>query len=466
MKNIILITIDSLRADHIGCLGYDKKLTPNLDKLAKDGVLFTQAFSYGPTTFASIPPLLTSTPMIPYYNCFSNNKHEIKNLNGGLKKYKELTTNLFKLKPTIANSLQRCGYDTAAFHSNPYLSRYYGYGMDFSHFDDTYGKYGFMKRIREKIKIILVSEKIDHFIKRLYFLLTRDEIPFERAIKINTKAISWLKKKKPNFFFIWLHYMDTHVPYKPPGKFRTEIGDLKTSELNRILLSNEEISESELSQIVELYDGCIKYVDQSINSLLNELDDMELLKNTIVVITADHGEEFRDHGGFLHIETKLYDELIHVPLIIYSTEYQNITIDEPVSLIDIAPTIMDMLNLNKVKSFQGKSLIPIINGEKSTGIISQGGIHEMGKDLRMIIAYRTKRWKYILDKIRGKEELYDIKDDPEETKNLNTINMKVTQELRSFILEHMSNQYKQIDNDLKKEKIKGKIQKLKVAKTI
>ena len=262
--------------------------------------------------------------------------------------------------------------------------------------------------------------------------------------------------------------MDTHVPYKPPKYFRPEISSSKMSDLNRKLLSKEEISEEELSQIIKLYDGGIKYVDHSIKSLFDDLNDMNLLEDTIIIITADHGEEFKDHGNFLHIETKLYDELLHVPLMIYGTKYTNITIDEPVSLIDIAPTIIDLLNLNAVKTFQGKSLIPIAEGAKTLGAISHGmGSLELDSDLKMIVAYRTKRWKFILDKMRDREELYDITKDSKETENLHIVRKDIAKDLKSIILEHISQQHKLVTSDTKKEVIKKKIRKIRrIEKTV
>lgn len=460
MKNVILITIDSLRADHLGSLGYHKKLTPNLDKIAKDGILFTQAFSYGSTTSISILPLLTSMPVIPYYSgLFKNEK--MASLEDITKNYKELGIFFLKLKPTIAGVLKHYGYETAAFNSNPYLSKYFGFGKDFTHFDDgSFYEHGYTKIIERKIKkILVVNKKIESF-ARFLLCLTYQKVPFERAEDINKKAISWVMEKKPEKFFLWLHYMDTHIPYIPPKDFHN-LSNFKVSDLNRKVLDNENVSKSELNQIIKLYDGCINYVDSSIKSLLDDLSDRRLLDDTIVIITADHGEEFKDHGGFMHIESKLYDELLHVPLIIYGANYSNVTIDEPVSLIDIAPTITDLLNLNSPRTFQGKSLIPIIKGTKSTGIISQGGHHGMNSNaIKMMVAYRTRRWKYILDE-RGGEELYDIKEDPKETKNLSVIQKDVAELIKSGILYNLSHQHKLVESDMKKEDLKKKIGKLR-----
>jgi len=467
--NVILITVDSLRADHIGALGCAKNTTPNLDGIAERGILFTNAFSYGSTTFTSIPPMLTSSPLISYYyfhEFYETEKRAMK-LHESLDRYKELVTRLFELKVTITGILREQGYETAAFHSNPYLSRYYGYGKDFSHFDDSFGVYNLRKKIGEKIKIALMCSGADKLAKRLYFLIRRNAIPYERAETINKEAISWLRTKKNEKFFVWLHYMDTHAPYKPPKDFRHEISSLKMSDINRKILSKEDVSDSELRQLIDLYDGSIKYVDYSIKCLMDELDEMKILDDTIIIITADHGEEFRDHGKFLHVETRMYDELIHVPLIIYNSEY-HATVDEAVSLIDIAPTIIDMLDLPTAETFQGRSLIPIVKGEKRSGVISEGVVsHGLDDKLEIIAAYRTKRWKYILNKINDREELYDMKEDPKETKNLYGVERDIAEDLKFRILEHFSHQQKLVAKDMEKEKLKGRIKKLRgVEKTI
>lgn len=465
--NVILITIDCLRADHLGSSGYVKKLTTNLDEFAEKGVLFSHAFSYGPNTPTSVPPMLTSSPFLPYYYAFYETKNAPMKLHEGLERYKKLITSLFKYKSTIAGALREHGYQTATFHSNPLLSRYYGFGAGFSYFDDSFSTSGIRKysEMREKIKVILSSSKrLTNLAGRVYYLIYRNEVPYERAEAINKKAISWLRSKENEKFFLWLHYMDTHVPYKPIKDFRPPISSVKMSALNRKILNDENISEGEMNQIIELYDGSIKYVDHAIKHLLDELDAMKILEDTIVVITADHGEEFKDHGNLYHTPTKLYDELIHVPLIIYNSEFHGTVIDEPVSLIDIAPTIMSMLDLPNVKTFQGRSLIPIIKGKKSYGIISQGmGSQGLDDNLKMIVAYRTKRWKYILDTVRNRKELYDMKRDPKETKNLYEVERDVAKELESRTMELISYQQKMVAMDMEKERVRGRIKKLREA---
>lgn len=452
-KNVILITVDALRADHLSALGYAEKTTPNLDKIAKEGVLFTRAFSYGSSTHTAILPMLMSSPFIPYY-LHGLDGIETVSMSEGLERYREIVTKLIKLKVTIAGALREHGYETAAFHSNPYLTRYYGYGEGFSHFDDSFGKYGNGKKMMERVKVALsMSRRLENLAKRLYFLIYRNEIPYERAEVINEKAISWLKAKNPKKFFMWLHYMDTHIPYKPPKDFRPPINSLKMSELNRKILNKEDIFENELSQLIGLYDGSIRYVDYAIKHLIEELKEMKMLEGTIVFITADHGEEFKEHGDFIHRTTKLYDELIHIPLIIYNSEHRA-TVDAPVSPLDIAPTIMDMLNLPTVKTFQGKSLIPIIEDkrDKNFAVMSQGW------DVNgLIVAYMTRKWKYILNEAKNSRELYDIEEDPEERENLYEMERAIAEDLELKILEHISHQKKVVATDMEKERIMRKI---------
>lgn len=449
--NIILITVDCLRADHLSSLGYAEKTTPNLDRFAKEGVLFTRAFSFGSCTPTSVVPLLLSSPAVMYYLHGST-----KTGDAWLDRYRETVRMLNGLKISLPGALRMQGYETAAFHSNTFLSRYYGFGEGFSHFDDSFSTYGVKKhsKMREKGRVMLIRNRtLYKLARRIYSLIYSNAVPYERAGTINEKVVSWLKMKKPDKFFVWIHYMDAHVPYKPPKDFRPPISSVKMSNLSRKIMNKEDISDSELKQLMELYNGGIKYVDHEIKHLIDELDEMKILEDTIIIITADHGEEFGEHEGFIHSPVKLYDELIHVPLIIHNSGYCG-TIDEPVSLIDIAPTIMDVLNLPNVKTFQGKSLIPIINGKGNYGIVSEGLEPDGGK---MVVAYRTKGWKCILDEVRNKKELYNIEEDPKETNNLYEVKRDIAEDLESKILVHISHQRKLVGMDVERERIRRRI---------
>jgi len=465
MKNVIFITIDSLRADHLSCLGYHRKTTPNLDNLAKEGVLFKNAISCGPDTPTSIVPLLTSTYILTYVI-----------INAGLNKSKTraeeferigaITSEIYRNRITIAEILKDSGYVTAAFHSNPFLSRHFYFGKGFDYFYDSFSSSGRFRKyaIKSKIEEILKKNiQLYNFAKNIYNRMHSNNIPYERAEIINKKAISWLKKHKKQFF-VWIHYMDVHFPYKPPKRFQLyfrskPMNNLEMTRLNyKMIHKPEEISENDMRDIIDLYDGEIRYVDYAIKLLLDELSEMNILNDTFIIITADHGEEFGEHGDFAHHHAKLYDEIIRVPLIISNSEYRNVEIDEPVSLLDVAPTILDLLGIPKNESFQGRSLVPIIRGErKSSGVISEG----LQKGKRSI-SYRTKEWKYIFNEVGAQRELYNIECDPKEKKNLYEKEREKAREFELKIKKHLLKQEK-IAKGLtrEKEKIKRKVGELK-----
>lgn len=472
-KNVILITIDSLRCDHLSCLGYHKNTTPNLDQMADEGVLFTNAISCGPDTPSSIAPLLTSTyvlqPLVTHGGIDKLKKliaDEPNKIKSRLKEFEmigAMTFEIYNDKTTIHKILKNNGFNTAAFHSNPFLSRYSNLGKSFDYFYDSFSNLGGTRKHKIRLRKFLENNiKLFTFIKNLYNKVRSDNTPYDRAETINKKAITWLENYNSNFF-VWIHYMDVHFPYKPLKKFQNifrsqSINNLEMSKLNyKMTHQPEEMSEHEIKDIIDLYDAEIRYVDHAIRSLINELDDMNILDETLIIITADHGDEFRDHGDFIH-NAKLYDELIKVPLIIYNSAYKNIKFEDTISLLDISPTILDFFDIPIPKTFQGNSIIPLLDGgRKSSGVISES----LGKG-KLNISYRTHDWKFILNDITGKNELYNLRKDPEEKINLIDIEKERGREFELKIREHISKHEKNVGKlQNGKERTKMKIRKLK-----
>lgn len=436
-KNVLLITIDSLRADHVSCLGYHRETTPNIDQLAQTGFLFTQAIANGSSTPTSFLSLLTSSYPSMY----------------------RYTPHISEARTTIAEVLRANGYRTAAFHSNPYLSRYYGYDRGFDTFEDfMFTKAGQMrlKLTTGEIKLnkakvtkraINIQMKPTFFIKSMYVtvggfihnklaLFKPLPTPYERADLINEKAVSWLKKQRSKFF-LWVHYMDAHFPYQPSTEYLRQIKVKRITkaqikklceQMNRNILDrSEQVSQRNSRKLLDLYDGEVRYTDNAIGCLLTELGKVGVYDDTLIIITADHGDEFNEHGELGH-SAKLYDELLRVPLIIkWPGSHGCTVIDQQVQLLDIAPTILDFLGLEKPKAFQGSSLIPLMEGKGKegvnlTGVISEtvhnkGTVPTDGKGKRLT-SYRTKEWKYIIDEETGQSELYDLRKDLEEKMNL------------------------------------------------
>jgi len=314
-SNIVLLTIDCLRPDHLSLYGYHRKTSPNIDNLAKEGVAFRQAISNGAGTSTGFPPLLTSN-----YSLI----HPYIELEKG--KRSSGTFYLSDQKPTLAQVLREKGYSTLSFLSNPFISSFFNYDKGFEIFEDflqlkintTVDKINRMLRSREQT----VTYRL---FKDLYLAYSelRGHMPYERSDTINENAIESLKAvSKP--FFLWLHYMDVHEPYHPrmKGLFQNLEAVYLNREVRRLMqtqmarrLSLDDVSRQKLEKILDLYDKAIMYADKNFGDLVHSLEKFDLsIDNTLFIITADHGEEFIEHGRFGH--GYLYDETIRVPLIL------------------------------------------------------------------------------------------------------------------------------------------------------
>lgn len=447
MKNVILITIDSLRADHLSCSGYHRNTTPHLDGLAKRGILFSQAISNGASTPTSFRAILTSTSLSMY----DDDRY------------------LSKYRVTIQEVLKRAGYSTAAYHSNPWLSSLAGFDRGF----DTFGEILGLKKdvlfegmgvegVRSLFYRFLFRSRLMKFKLNKLYKFSRGE-PFARANTLNEMAISWLKKH-PKKFFVWLHYMDVHTPYVPPKEclklfspssqgIIKDLGlYLKIKQSRRKDIAG--ISEEDLKLLIDLYDAEIRYVDTQVGSFLNELRETGVFDETLIIITADHGEEFFEHGAFGHAKQHLYDELLRVPLIIYAPEIgEDVVIKEQVELLSIGPTVIEAVGLGReVDNFMGRSLVPLIKGvgKRSTGVISEAS--------RSKISYREPEWKFILDKESEKYEIYNLKEDSKEEENIAEVEKEKVKEFQQKILYH--------ERMVEREKMRRRIKKLKFLKKV
>lgn len=443
MKNVILITVDCLRADHLSCLGYSKETTPTLDNLANDGLLFTQAVSAGTYTPISFPCILSSN-----YPQYESEDHRW----------------LPKNKPLISEILKRTGYKTAAFHSAPFLSRYYSYNRGFDVFYDSFifkdagiGRRLFGKKYEMRGRAVMK-------IKFLLSTFITSNTPYENAETINQRAVQWVQKN-PDGFFLWLHYMDAHFPYSPPKRYLPEhIGRSTVRKIMRKMVLNigKPPTDDELKSMVDIYDSGIRYVDHEIGHLLEKLKEANVCDSTFIIVTADHGEEFGEHGTIGHGRSqKPNEELIHVPLIIRGPGIQKgLSTDQVVSLLDISPTILDLLDIPEEIRHQGKSLLPVIRGEKRReGVISESYVLGANKKT---ISYRTSEWKFIMDENGDDCELYNLQSDPKEKKNLYEKESERAKEFELKIREHISEQERR-KMGLKEEKeiIKNRLKKLK-----
>jgi len=456
--NLILLTIDCLRADRLSCLGYSKKTTPNLDNLARTGIFFSQAISVGSSTAPSFIAMCTSTYPLMY---------------GG-----ELSVT--NSRTTVAQVLKEHGYHTAAFHSNPWVSSLFGYHKGFDTFDDGILKWRFEsllskpKAIAERI--VGKTGRLHDFLFQIYSINMATNI-ISKAEVINRKAISWLRDN-PNNFFLWIHYMEAHQPYLPSSRFTSLLKSYRIVGLEmKARTSPGSLSPEEVNRLSELYDTNLSYIDKEISSLLRTLKQSNILDDTFVIITADHGEQFMEHGRHGHGNC-LYEELIHVPLIIAGPGLKAQVISQQVSLLDLGPTILDILEIEKPKAFLGNSLLPLITGNRARAGNSEAvsetdtvtPMARLGAPIKLRldanhrrISLRTDKWKYIYTE-GGQNELYCLEDDPKETRNIIDIKPEIATELKTRIMTHIEFEEKSAPSE--EELIKAKIRKLKAGRKL
>ncbi|MBA7515597.1 hypothetical protein ES705_07639 [subsurface metagenome] len=387
--NIILISIDALRADHLSCYGYHRNTSPNIDRLASQGVLFKNAFSQATWTIPSHTSIFLSQYVW---------RHKVDNPDKRL-------GNSFT---TLAEILKDRNYTTLAFVGGGYLSPRYGFNQGFEIYDDGSPR------------------------RRGYH---------EISSCIN-KLLSWLGSIKSRKFFLFIHTYDVHGPYNSPlpyfdlyPKGRCEGKHLRTSKgIIPWELVASKLTIEEIDYIMAVYDGGINYVDDQLGKLFRKLDQLGIYDNTIIIITADHGEGFNEHGSLNH-GYKPYIELVHVPLIMKGPGIpRNRIYENFVQHIDIVPTILEILNIPQREEIQGRGILPLRNNceiEEHFTTYSWGGSGAQGP-----VSLRTRQWTYIMNHNRP-DELYDRINDPKEQNNIikkrPLIAQELKEELKDFI---------------------------------
>ena len=402
MDDILFITADSLRADHLSSYGYGRETTPNIDTLADSGHRFTNTFANACMTRASFPAIMTSTSPLAY---------------GG---YNDA---LSPERTVLAEPLSEAGYQTAGFHSNLFLSADYGYDRGFDTFYDSKPDPSRLDRLREFVKDRLDSDGL------VYNLLARGVDRAERNVGVNfgsryTKAgaitdlaIEWLEETdstRPTF--LWVHYMDTHHPYVPPEEFQRPFREEPVSRrralrLRRKMLEDpEELTEEEHRTLVDLYDAEIRYTDDQVGRLVETFREHRT-EEPFTVFTADHGEAFGEHGQYSHHST-FYDEVIHVPLVMHDGDEDGPTVhDELVALLDVPATLVSRAVDATPETYRGSDLDAVMSGGEwdRTEVVSEFDA-EGGE---MEFSLRTAGWKFVQQSTD--ETLYDLSEDPDET---------------------------------------------------
>lgn len=380
--NIVLISIDSLRADHVGCYGYERATTPAMDKVASQGVRFANAIA-------------TSSWTLPTHLTMFTGRYQIAH--GVMHESYTLSEDV----PTLGEVLKAAGYATAGFVSAPYLAADYGYSRGMDVYRDLSSEYGHRREARSAI----VSQELTEL------------------------ATDWLEEHKDERFFLFLHNFDAHYDYTPPAPYDTMFDPHYDGEMdgNHFIERDDvhaRMDSRDLEHILALYDGEIRYVDDHIAILLEKLRKLGLDDDTIVLIVSDHGDEFFEHGNKGHHRT-LYDEVLRIPMIVRLPDraYAGTAVEEQVTLVDLMPTILDVAGVQAPSGMQGLSLTPLMAGRRSgRSAIYSAFLDKRGFNLQT--ARRTNESKVIqhFNRIthprKAPVELYDLVSDPEEQSDL------------------------------------------------
>ena len=368
-KSILLVTVDCLRADHVGFMGYGRPTTPFLDSLTSTSFVVPTAIVAGAPTYYSLPAILASRfPLALGRDVLGLGPDE----------------------PTLASVLKEAGYATASFGAgNPYLSRRFGYEHGFDVFNDFLegeagpifeektniaSGNGWASRLNRKLQRIRSSMgPLGIVYDELYFEYCQRVTPvpdsldalrrFPAANVIVDHACKWLSSVGDSPFFLWLHLMDPHSPYYPKDAAFAGMGQepvtpyrarYVNSYWNRSDLGPRRLQRAR-DEIVSLYDAGVRWVDQQMARLIESLRRSNRWDDCIFALTADHGEEFIDHGGRYHPPSQLTEELIHVPLLLRAPGSEKREVSKsPFSMIHLAPTLLEAARLTAPASFQGR----------------------------------------------------------------------------------------------------------------
>jgi len=411
IENVILLTVDALQANHVGCYGYDRETTPNLDRFAARNRRYQTCIAQSSHTRESMPSMF-----------FSAYPFELGDVG-------PVPTN----RPRIATALDEADVRTGGFHSNPYLSRAYRFDRGFETFDDS---------------LPLDGNRITTLIHRaLNYIRTR---PYTRAADLTDSGLKWLENDDRQF--LWLHYMDPHGPYQPSKRYQRHyrsdtVGPRSAKRLwRRTVDKPESITEDERETLVDLYDAEIRYLDAEIGRFLDQLDDRGLLADSLVIVGADHGDAFGSHGIYGH-PRRLFEELLHVPLLVSSPFNQSgVELSTPVQNVDIGPTVLHAFDVDIPARFRGTPLA-IAGDQLYDGSPEHPGVafaQASGEGARSDIdsyTVRTKEFKLHVDVDSTTNErttkLYHLTDDPGE---LNDVSEEYTAEvsrLRDLLSEHV-----------------------------
>jgi len=435
--SVLLVSIDTLRADHVGAYGYTSANTPVMDGLASEGVLFRQTVSPNVYTGPSHSSILT----------------------GLYPETHGVYVNLMRLPdsiPTLADILRRNGYVTGAFVSGyTTLDSAVGLPSRFNAFNDDIRAFSWLPEQAEKVAVLNIATK---FVKILGWGDGETGQAYRMGEFTADKAIEWLDRNGGRPFFMWTHFFDPHVPYRPPAKY-LKAGYEKSKgvsgnwyELNASKRMEIASSPGKVAEMIALYDGEIAYADEQLGRIVAAARRAAPDQRLLIVVTSDHGEAMGEHGLFWF--RYLYDPTLLVPLIIVPVDSSHDLVQEvqtQVRLIDVVPTILELLGLDSAEQFDGSSLVGLMSGaDKESPGPAFSGLYTTPEEYALERhSIRQDNWKLIevssgwggggaVKYMEEAQELYNLDADPLEVENLVDLQEPVLDTLTKKLNDHRS----------------------------
>jgi len=391
--NLLLVVLDALRADHLGSHGYGRSTSPCIDDLARRSTQFTRAFAQAPMTITSMASLFTG--MYPPFHGATDRAPLGESL------------------PVWPALLAESGYATVAISANPFVGHAFGLTRGFH---DVFELFASTPRLQRGLEGVV------------------------RPQTLLATATRWLSEPHDQPFFMLLHFLQPHTPYAPPKPYRGTFGDddhcfdggfeTLSSAFRQSYAAAEELRQP----AIDRYDDNIRYVDAAICRLEQQLELLDLTRRTALVLTADHGEQFLDHGGFFHTPGSMFDELLHVPLIVALPGAAPAQRSEQVESVDIGPTMLELAGIDTPFG-QGHSLLGADGRAGDQPVFAFSHREDWRTDAGVFSAQsvRTSRYKLIRHLPEQPVELYDLAADPRELDNSAPQNPEHVAELIALI---------------------------------
>jgi arylsulfatase A-like enzyme len=413
--NIILISIDTLRADHLGCYNYPRNTSPNIDKFREDAVLFRRCIVQSSSTLASHASMLTSLILSHHRAYFTRSQA------------------LSDYIMTAAEYLKGQGFHTVSFNDGGQIAPEFGLNRGFD----------------------------------LYESRKPGKPSYHQGFKaIVDRSLAWLDSHSGGTFFMFLHTYETHHPYTPADEhlklFEKDYKgslpkDISVPLIKRINNGEVPLLEEDKQHIINTYDAEIRSMDESFGRLIRYLQEKKLYAKTMIVFTSDHGEEFGEHGVWgMHSHT-LFNDQLHVPLIVKfpASRFAALNVKPMVRSIDIFPTLVDMLGGKMQEQFEGVSLMPLVRGEKSSDTLIAISQRDMQK------TFVRNYWSVIKGKWKLYDSrLYDLLKDPGELTDVSgasAANREIKNHLERFAMNFMRRKMRKFKT--KKIKVSDELKK-------